>query len=164
MTVPRQPNKLKVPVTKGSIGLFISPEGELVEVRQSHINTVILHPARFGKTTQEIQSIYAQHKERVGIEGVAREEILREIISRGWIRLRRYVHPQEKWSATVNKLDPRSRVLLQEWAEEMLNGTLGFREDDPYKPVVITALTSGDVQSHTVEALARGCFLSSNQL
>jgi hypothetical protein len=31
-------------------------------------------------------------------------------------------------------------------------------------PVEITALSSRDVQSHTVEALARGCFLGSNQL
>ena len=68
--------RISIPILKGSIGLFISPQGEIVEVEQSHINTVILYPARFGITTQEIESVYAKHKEPVGVEGSAREEIL----------------------------------------------------------------------------------------
>ena len=76
MTHSEQPKIRSIPALKGSIGLFISPQGEIVEVEQSHINTVILYPARFGITIQEIESVYAKHKEPVGVEGSAREEIL----------------------------------------------------------------------------------------
>ncbi|MGO9116852.1 MAG: hypothetical protein ACLQPD_04480 [Desulfomonilaceae bacterium] len=101
----RQSNKFKVPIIKGTLGLFVSPQGETLFLEQSHINTVILNPRRFGLTSQEIESEYSQYSEPLGVEGTAREKILRAIIVRGWIRLRRYVRPQEKWSATVHKLD-----------------------------------------------------------
>jgi hypothetical protein len=164
MTVVRQPNKLKGHVIKGTLGLFLSADGHCFPVEQSHIHTVILNPSRFGLTLRQIEAAYTQHNEPVGIEGAAREEILRGLVMKGWIRLRRYVRPIEQWSVTVNELDDRTRTLMQEWAKAILAGTLGYREDDPYKPLVITTLSSRDVQSHTVEALARGCFLSSNQL
>lgn len=155
---------LSAPALKGSVGLFISPQGECFVVEQSHIQTVISNPAKFDITAQEIEAAYAKHCEPVGVEGLAREEILRGLVAKGWIRLRRYVKPREQWSVTVDELNDRTRTLLKEWAKTILAGTLGYREDDLYKPLVITALSSGDVQSHTVETLARGCFLSSHQL
>ena len=164
MTIARQPNKLKAPVIKGTLGLFISPAGDCFPVEQSHIGTIIRDPARFGVTTQKIEAAYAKYNEPMGVEGRARGEILHDLIMRGWIRLRRYVRPQEKWSVTVNELDDETGVKLKDWAEKTLSGALGFREDDPFKPVEITALSSGDVQSPTVEAIARGCFLNSRQL
>jgi len=164
MTVTRQPNKLKGHVIKGTLGLFIGPDGHCFPVEQSHINSVILDPSRFGLNIRQIEAAYTKHNEPVGVEGRAREQILNEIIHRGWIRLRRYVRPQEEWSITVSELDDRTRTFLQGWAGAILAGTLGYREDDPFKPVEITALSSREVQSHTVEALARGCCLSSNQL
>jgi hypothetical protein len=133
---------MSIQALKGSVGLFISPVGEIVQVRQSHINTVILDPARFGTTTEEIESMYIEHKEPVGIEGAAREEILCELVMRGWIRLRRYIKPREQWSVTVNDLDNRTRLSLYLWAGKMLAGELGFREADPHKTVVISELAS----------------------
>ncbi|MGO9566716.1 MAG: hypothetical protein ACLP5H_04145 [Desulfomonilaceae bacterium] len=164
MTVTRQPNKLKGHVTKGTLGLFISPDGHCFPVEQSHIYTLISDPSRFGLNIRQIKAAYTKHNEPVGIEGAAREEILRGLVMKGWIRLRRYVTPREQWSITVGRLDDRTRTSLKEWAGAILAGTLGYREDDPYKPVEITSLSSRTVQSQTVEALARGCFRSSNQL
>jgi hypothetical protein len=157
MTLPKQPIILSVPALKGSIGLFISLQGECFVVEKSHIQTVISNPGKFGITAQEIEAAYAKHCEPVGVEGLARDEILRGLIAKGWIRLRRYIKPREQWSATVAQLDERTRALLREWAAAILTGTLGCRENDPLKPVVITAL-SGGIRCHAVETLARGNF------
>ena len=154
MTHSERPKIRSVPALKGSIGLFISPQGEVVEVEQSHINTVILYPARFGITTQEIESVYAKHKEPVGVEGSAREEILCNLVMQGWIRLRRYIKPQEQWSITVNELNDRTRLFLHDWAGKMLAGEMGFREDDPHKPVVITELASGTIHCNSISEVA----------
>lgn len=156
MTIAGEPKAEKAPVIKGTLGLFVSPAGELFPVDQSHINTVILNPARFGITTQEIQAAYARHREPLGLEGKARAEILQGIVEKGWIRLRRYVKPREQWSVTVSELNDRTRSLLREWAGAMLTGEYGYREDDPHKPVVITTLVSSQVRSYTVAAVARG--------
>jgi hypothetical protein len=149
-----QPKVRSVPALKGSIGLFISPHGEVFEVEQSHINTVILYPARFGITTHEIESAYANYKEPVGVEGAARGEILRDLVMHGWIRLRRYIKPQQQWSVTVNELNDRTRLFLHDWAGKILAGKMGFREDDPHKPVVITELASGKIHYSSILEVA----------
>jgi len=143
-----------IPILKSSIGLFISPQGEIVEVAQSHINTVILNPEKFGLTIQQIELAYAEYKEPVGIEGLAPEEILCNLVVQSWIRLRRYIKPQEQWSVTVNQLNDRVRLSLHDWAGKMLAGEMGFREDDPHKPVVITELASGTIHCSRISEVA----------
>ncbi len=150
MTHSEQPKVRIVQALKGSIGLLISPHGEVFEVEQSHINTVILYPARFGITREEIESVYAKHKEPVGVEGAAREEILCNLVMQGWIRLRRYIKPQEQWSVTVNELNEGNSLFLHDWAGKMLAGEMGFREDDPHKPVVITELAVGTIHCSSI--------------
>lgn len=159
MTHSEQPKIRSIPALKGSIGLFISPQGEVVEVEQFHVNTVILDPARFGITTQEIESVYAKHKEPVGVEGSAREEILCNLVTQGWIRLRRYIKPQEQWSVTVNELNDRTRFFLHDWAGKILAGENGFREDDPHKPVFITAIASGTIHCSSISEVASPKFV-----
>jgi hypothetical protein len=164
MTHSGPPKNWSIPALKGSIGLFISPQGEVVQVAQSHINTVILYPARFGITTQEIESVYAKHKEPVGVEGSAREEILCSIVMQGWIRLRRYIKPQEQWSVTVNQLNDGVRLFLHDWAGKMLGGEMGFREDDLHKPVVITELAIGTIHCTSISEVASLKFTTTSHI
>lgn len=154
MTYSERPKIPSIPALKGSIGLFISPQGEVVKVEQSHINTVILYPARFGITTQEIESVYAKHKEPVGVEGSAREEILCNLVRQGWLRLRRCIKPQEQWSINVNELNEMTRLFLHDWAGKILAGEMGFREDDSHKLVVITELASGTIHYSSISEVA----------
>jgi len=74
------------------LGFFISPVGKLIPVggNGTHIGTVIAHPSKFGLKKADIEKAYKKHKERLGIEGDAREEILKRLTKKGWIRLRRY--------------------------------------------------------------------------
>lgn len=55
---------------------WISPRGEVLPVVTSHIAAVIEDPATFRLTLGQIEDIYSRHREPVGLEGHAREEIL----------------------------------------------------------------------------------------
>ena len=69
---------------------WISPDGEITPVGRNHISEVISNPAKFGMTREEIKRAYEHHDERLGLEGMAREEIIKTLIGRGWIRIRDY--------------------------------------------------------------------------
>jgi hypothetical protein len=90
-----------------SVAFFLSPEGRVLHVPDTHIGTIIRDPEQFGLTMEEIEAAYLRHGERVGTEGEARQEILLKVIEKGWLRLRRY--PNRGWSVTADTLPPRPR-------------------------------------------------------
>ena len=136
-------------IIKGSIAFFLSPSGDLIHVPLNHISTLIADPEKLGVTTEKIQNAYSRHRERIGIEGEARKELLLRIIADGWIRIRRY--PNRYWSVIAPSLTPAVRERLRVWAAELLFGTGGFKEADRHMPVKIstpegeTACTIGDL-------------------
>lgn len=68
---------------------WISPESEIVTVNTStHISEIIAHPEKFGLTREYIEETYKAHGERLGLEGKAREEIMKKVMDLGWIRAR----------------------------------------------------------------------------
>ena len=98
---------------------WISPVGKIIRVDDRHISSIIREPELFGLSREEIEAIYAKHNERMGHEGKAREEIIRSIIAKGYIRIRLYAK-QGFWSINVNKLNNRNKDLIQQWAEEVI--------------------------------------------
>ena len=87
-------------------GYFISPTGELLCVDDAHIRTMIADPERFGLTSAEIERRYAAYRESMGIEGSAREDLLRQVIARGWIRIRHYPR-MDRWSVNLPDMSER---------------------------------------------------------
>jgi hypothetical protein len=75
---------------KDAKAFWIGPDGDILPVHGSHIGEVIRDPARFGMSRAEIEVAYAHHKEPLGLEGQARECIIRYLVTRGWIRVRLY--------------------------------------------------------------------------
>lgn len=69
---------------------WIGPDGTIYPVTRSHIASVIADPARFGLTKDYIEGLYKTYKEPIGWEGLAREHVVKELIARGWIRIRDY--------------------------------------------------------------------------
>jgi len=70
-------------------GYWIDPEGNIIDLGgMSHIQKVIEHHERFGENLWHIKERYAFHGEPLGFEGHAREEILFNVIERGFIRIR----------------------------------------------------------------------------
>lgn len=107
---------------------------------QNHIGTVIADPERFHLTSEEIQTNYDKHQERLWTEGEARKEILLELIKVGWTRIRRY---KSYWAVTAKDLSATTQERLRAWAGQMLSGINGFKEADKYVPVKIST-TEGE--------------------
>ncbi len=71
-------------------GFFLSPDGVTITLEATHIATVIRQPEKFGLTRTAIDACYRKHREPIGLEGDAREEILLSVIRGGWTRVRNY--------------------------------------------------------------------------
>jgi hypothetical protein len=139
---------------RGTAGFFISADGSLFEVEGgSHISTVIGNPSKFGVTLYQIKRVYDFFRETPGVEGLARRQILTLLIRQGCIRLRRY--PNKGWSVNVPGLTPPVANVLQDWAVKFLTGFGGFREPDPYMPVIITGLF-GKVERFSISEISEG--------
>lgn len=144
---------------KTTAAYFISPAGEIIDVRTSHIAEVIGNPGLFGVTTDEIRDAYDRHGEKIGSEGEARKEILLRLVERDWIRIRRYEN--RYWSITVG-WSPEASRSLSRWADRILGpGISGRFEADPYMPVRINGNENspGSPGVMTIRKLAEGEFL-----
>mgnify|MGYP006312357465 FL=1 len=71
---------------------------DVYEVEKNHVRFVLNNPEAFDFTKEELVDIYRRYGEKIGQEGKAREEIIRECARRGWIRVRFYKAPNSYWS------------------------------------------------------------------
>lgn len=143
---------------------WLSPQGEFIKTEGKHINEIVRNPARFGFTEEQLREIFQRHGEPYGHEGMAREEIIEALISRGWVRFRLY--PNRYWSITVSTLRPRGvRRNIQQWAELIRTiGIDGVKEQVVEMPVRIVELNSEQVyRDYTVDDLRDGVLGESNE-
>ena len=127
---------------------WISPAGKIlsVQVGKRHIDFIIQNPEQFGLTREEVEERYARHQEAMGREGTAREELILTSIKNGWIRIRRYAHP-DHWKINVLQLNENTRDILASWASGMMTQGAS-RYDD------IRIDTPGGTSQVTMEALS----------
>lgn len=86
--------------------------GEVVENSNSHIRVIIDNPEKFGVTSEYIQSVYDKHGETLGVEGEAREEVIREVSRNGWVRIRHYTsRGSDYWSIQVDRIRRRKEQI-----------------------------------------------------
>lgn len=142
--------------------MWISPSGKAIAFENgTHIGMVIDNPTVFGLTKDKIETIYKKHNEPMGIEGYAREEIIRGLVSKGWIRLRRY---KNYWSVTVGSVNKRVKDVLYDWANKIISGTNGMIEKDKYMPVKIVTMTSPFNKEFTVDQIAHDKLYESGEI
>ena len=68
---------------------WLSPAGELIEVKaQNHGSDITQDPEKFGITKEDVDSAYERSGEKRGQEGLAREELIKKVMARGWLRVR----------------------------------------------------------------------------
>lgn len=111
---------------------WLHPDGEDQIVETTHVAAVIAAPERFGLTAKRILSCYRAHGEESGTEGYAREELLLDIIARGWIRIRFYARTCS-WTINARALDRETGARLPRWAADRF----GRGELDPTDRIVI---------------------------
>lgn len=81
---------------------WIGPEGQVMEVEWTHIETVIASPERFGLARGQVEEEYRRSEESLGLEGKARARIIGGLLAQGWIRVR-YDDIHDVW--TFNLFD-----------------------------------------------------------
>ena len=96
---------------------WISPNGQIDSVPTSHIAAIISSPEHFGTTLKEIHEAYTRFNEKLGVEGKAREEIMKKVIARGFIRIRNTGNAG--YSITLQSLDDHTSGMLRQWARAL---------------------------------------------
>jgi hypothetical protein len=125
----------------GTTAFWVTPKGETVAVNRTHIQTVIDSPKKFGLTREKIDAVYKTYNEPIGQEGKAREEIMVDLIKKGYLRVRRY--GREGYSINIPKMTNKIKDILFDFANKMITtGVAGYKERDKYQEVHITGLSS----------------------
>lgn len=94
---------------------WISPDGNIIDIGlETHISYIISHPATFNTTKSKIISTYKKYDEVMPVEGVARKEIIMELLNQHYIRIRQY---KNYWSISLIILDDTTKSKLSKWAE-----------------------------------------------
>lgn len=134
---------------------WISPTGEIVNASEHHIDDIIANPERFGFTQADVAAAYKKHGEHIGQEGDAREDLIVEALTRGWIRLRKYPKGW-MWGVTVYRMTPQKRRFLKKWAKQITTvGQDGAREVDADVRIVDMSKDDGSVAT-TVDEILHG--------
>jgi hypothetical protein len=84
----------------------------------------------------EVRDAYIRHEEPPGFEGKARAELMRRVLSQGWIRIRH--RPRAGWTVELERLTAAVREQLANWAKIVLDTQL-YADD-----VRITELGEGN--------------------
>lgn len=136
-----------------TVAYWISKRGEIIEVATNHIDVVIKNPSKFGYSMEKIAEVYERHGEELGSEGQAREEIILDLVSQGWVRIRRYKN--QGYSVNIGKMTKKMKDVLFDWANKILNtGIRGVVEKDRYMPVNIQGFQDRYSKSVTIQDVA----------
>lgn len=135
---------------------WISPKGQIVGDLQSHISMVIKAPEKFGLTREWIDSKYDEYNERIGMEGKAREEIIKTLLQEGFIRIRKYKN--DEWVINVHKISKRNKERITKWAEKITEKGIDGIKASPMDQARITDMVSYN-KKLSMRKLAAGTIL-----
>jgi len=111
---------------------WISPEGMLIPVKTTHISEIIDNPECYGLTKEYIENVYKKYGERLRIEAKAREEIMRELVNKGWIRIR-YYPKHDSYNIELKQFSKTEKKYLFEWVVKTI-------EDNPVRKYSDTSM------------------------
>ena len=133
---------------------WLFPNGEIRELgTESHISLVTKNPEDFGLSRKEIEACYQKHNEKLWTEKKAREEIIFQLLDKGFIRIRLY--PNKYWSISAKDWGEDTKRLLVKWAET----AKAIKIVGQYMNVVI-ATYDRTIRDYTVDDLCLGKHLT----
>jgi len=101
---------------------FINPYGKILDIdTRRHIQIISKNPEKFGLNREDIEALYNKHGEKYSQEGKAREEIIQEIIKKGFIHIRQY---RQFWAINFWKLNSKTKKALSTWAEHIIDNKI----------------------------------------
>ena len=101
---------------------WISPEGGILSKFNVHIEVVCDNPGDFGLTRKYMKGVYREYNEPWRLEGLARDEIMKLLYRRGWVRIR-YVTSQDLFQVELQSLTNNHKNYLWEWANGLLKSS-----------------------------------------
>ncbi len=107
---------------------WVDPKGKILPVETRHIHSIRNDPKTFGVDKDYIQKVHDKYGERLGQEGQARNEIMSELMNKGWIRLR-FVDRGGSWTAQLARLGRKQKDYLFSFAYELTSGKLGSQSE-----------------------------------
>lgn len=126
------------PIVSPQNGFWVCKDRIYDVTNSTHALFIMSHLALFQLTTDIVRDTYNRHHETVGTEGRAREELIKLVASKGWVRVRHYSKPTEYWTIQCDGTEKRKETIREfiEWAlsDRIMNETdaaviLGF--DNP---------------------------------
>lgn len=87
-------------------------EKYILKMNEYHIHYIIENPEVFNLSKKEVYDCYEKFGERIGIEGRAREELIKLVTNYGWIRVRHYVRPRDYWSIQCDDINKRVTTIV----------------------------------------------------
>ena len=85
------------PIASPKNGFWVKDDVVFDVTEDSHVGFIIKYPYRFNLTKDDITLLYEHYGEPVGSEKQAREDLVRIAASQGWVRVRRYAKPHDRW-------------------------------------------------------------------
>ena len=126
---------------------FLSPDGEIVPVYEGrHINAIIKYPEVFGFTSRGLEKVFKKFDEDMGDEGRAREEIMINVISRGWIRVR-FIPKYGQFILQVWKWTTKIKANIWEFLNALKTKAVSVSYPIPNPDIVIRDTTAGVLDS-----------------
>ena len=133
---------------------WIVPTGEILQPSAFHIQTVVKFPKKFGETDKTIQDTFDKHGEnpQSNMEGKARDEIMKRVIQRGFVRIRfGGSGANRRWSVQLNKLTQKMSDIIWVWAK-----TIQDKVSDKYADVFIHQLSNNKMTKTSLDVIASG--------
>lgn len=127
-----------------NIGFWVKDDQVYDVSLSSHIRFLMDHTDLFGFSLDDILALYAKHRERIGSEGITRIKLITKATRKGWIRVRRHLHP-DYWSLQCDVVERRKDIIQNFilWAIEngimaqdataQLMGYFGFNDPITYE-------------------------------
>ncbi len=117
----------------------------IVDVTNSvHITYLNHNPTLFGLTQKKIEQIHKKYNERIGIEGNARNELIKLGCRSGWIRVRHYVGEGDYWSIQFDDWKKRKKTAIGFVRKAVRNNIVS-----KYDELILTGFDDGFYKEYT---------------
>ena len=123
----------------------------IIPVPTLHISMVVENPEKFGYTTEELKQIFDDFNEPYGHEGNARIKIIKDLMNKGWIRVR-YTGKNDLWTLETNVLSNKNKDSIWSFFTLMTGHDLG---DQPY---IDNISRYADVRIHELKPAGTGSY------
>lgn len=98
----------KFPESSNMNGYWVRGENVYDVSTSSHIRFILDHLDDFDLTEEDVKKAYEETGEKMGMEGKAREMLIKFASKSGWIRVRHYIKLQDFWSIQCDDSSSRN--------------------------------------------------------